>query len=240
MIAPQDAQAPAARPTVGDTITVVHRAAVPAGALVQPRGPTDSLLATLAAVPEVSREGDSVRIAYTLAVWSPGEHVLEIPGAVVVQGNGTVDTLPAARVTLRVASVLPEGRALDSIAARPAATWVTPTERSLLPLVVLLLPLALAAAIVVLWWRRRGPWTTLPTPAAVAPTDLADRLRRWHAAGEHALVLDHLIAALGDSDASRVWRADVARVRFDPHATAEVAELVERGLALLGTPVGSR
>ena len=81
------------RPTVGDTLTVVQRVPAPAGALVQPRLPDDSLVATVLGVPSVQREGDSVRIAYTVTVWAPGRHELRLPGALVLGPDGAVDTL---------------------------------------------------------------------------------------------------------------------------------------------------
>jgi hypothetical protein len=231
-------QAQAARPTVGDTVTVVHRVAVPAGALVQARGPDDTTIVTLAGFPEVSREGDSVRIAYTLSVWSTGEHDLTIPGAVVVHGDGRVDTLPPARVRLSVASVLPEDVPADSVAPRAAAPWIRRDEASGWPFVVLLGPLLLALLVTAWWWRRRGRAVDEVPLAPATSTPRAERIRAWTAAGETALALDHLLHAVPEEDASRSWRDAVARVRFDPAARAEAERLVDEGLALLeaGSP----
>jgi hypothetical protein len=222
----------AARPTVGDTVTVIHRVAVPAGALVQARGPEDTTIVTLAGLPDVSREGDSVRIAYTLSVWATGQHSLEIPGAVVVHGDGRVDTLPPARVRLDVASVLPD-RPVDSIAPRAPSPWVRREEASGWPFIVLGLPLLLALLAVGWWWRRRGP-----RPAAIAPPpaprgDAASRIRRWSTAGETGLALDHLLHALPEDDRTRAWRREVEAVRFDPAAATRAVALVEEGLRLL-------
>ena len=108
------------RLTVGDTTTIVQRVAVPAGALVQPQAPTDTTLATLLGPPSVTREGDSVRIAYRVTVWAPGQNTLTIPGAVVVRLDGQIDTLPDARVPLNIASVLPTGRPAAQVAPKQA------------------------------------------------------------------------------------------------------------------------
>ena len=227
--APQQGQGP----TVGDTLTVIHRVAVPPGALVQPRGPTDSTLATLVGTPELVREGDSVRIAYTIAVWSPGRHRLTIPGAVVVEGNGRIDTLPDATVTLQVASVLPERVSAESIVPRDARPWVARSDVSLLPFVVLLVPVALLVAGATLWWRRRGPVVAEVGPPAVDPGAHAARLDAWLAAGEVALVVDHLAALLPRDDVTEPWRARMRRDRFDPDARDELGTLAREGLDLL-------
>jgi hypothetical protein len=235
----QDPARPA-RPTVGDTLTVVHRIAVPVGTLVQPRGPTDSTLATLIGPPVVSREGDSVRIAYTVAVWAPGQHDLVIPGAITVAGDGTVDTLADATVRYDVASVLPPRVAAESVTPQAAQPWVERAEPSGWPFLVLLLPVVLVLAAAALWWRRRGkgPATT-PIPSDQG-SSVRSRLERWQAAGESALVIDHLLGALPVDAATNTWRARVEAIRFDPAARAQLDELVTEGLRLFDAHRGGR
>ncbi len=227
------AQAPAQagrRPTVGDTITVVQRVAAPPGALVQPRPPGDTLVATWLAPPEVSREGDSVRIAYTLTVWAPGRNDLELPGAILVTRDGAVDTLPAARVRLEVTSVLPADTRPETVPPRAARPWVPRADRTGLPWLVLV-PLALLVLAAAGWaWRRRGP-VPPPVTAPASPRTPTARLEAWLAQGEAALVVDHLATDLRDAPEAEDWRAAVAAVRFTPGAGAALAALAREGLA---------
>ncbi len=220
------------RPTVGDTLTVVHRIAVPVGALVEPRAPEDSSLATLVGAPDVRREGDSVRIAYTIAVWAPGDNELVIPGAIVVAPGGRIDTLPDARVALRVATVLPSGERAESIAPRAARPWVERATASALPFAVLLVPVLLALAAAAIWWRRRGPQAAA-AGRAVAPLARPERITAWLDAGQVTMAVDHLGAALPDSEAANAWRQAVRSIRFDPAAADRLGELAREGLALL-------
>lgn len=221
------------RPTVGDTLTIVHRVVAPDGALVQPRGPTDSTLATLVGTPEVRREGDSVRIAYTVAVWSPGRRELVIPGPIVVRGSGAIDTLPDARVTLDVASVLPERVTAESIAPRAARPWVERASASLLPLAALLVPVALALAALALWWRRRGRLEPLPPPPSLDGAARIMQLGRWLDAGEATLAVDHIASMLPAGEQAEAWRQRVAAVRFAPDGAERLAILGREGLRML-------
>lgn len=238
----QQAQDPTrpARPTVGDTLTVVHRAAVPIGTLVQPRGPSDSTLATLIGPPVVSREGDSVRIAYTLAVWAPGRHNLVIPGAVTVAGNGTVDTLPDATVSFEVASLLPPRVAVESVTPQAAQPWVERTEASGWPFLVLLVPVLLLLAAIAWLWRRRGTVGASPAATVIDPAAIRVRLDHWRASGEPMLVIDHLLAQLPETAATEAWRAKVDAIRFDPAAGSQLDGLATEGMQLLDAAPGAR
>lgn len=230
----RQAQGGGQRPTVGDTVQVVQRIAAPPGALVQPRGPADSSLATLLGPPEVSREGDSVRIGYTLSVWAAGRNELVLPGAVVIRVDGRVDTLPDARVLLDVASVLPEGARPEAVTPKAARPWVPRADRTLLPVLVLL-PIVCAFLVLGAWaWRRRGP---LPPPSA--PPGLAhvpvERLAAWLDAGEGGLVVDHLGPRLDGRPEAAAWREAVAAVRFTAGSEAALVALARDGLALVRT-----
>ncbi len=228
---PQD-QGGAQRPTVGDTINVVQRIAAPPGALVQPRALTDSSLATLLGPPDVSREGDSVRIGYTLSVWAAGRNELVLPGAVVIGTDGRVDTLPDARVQLDVASVLPEGARPEAVTPQAARPWVPRADRTALPFLVLL-PIVIALLALAAWaWRRRGP---LPPPVAppMAPHVSVQRLAAWLDAGEAGVVVDHLMPRLAGRADAEAWREAVAAVRFTPGGETALAGLARDGIALL-------
>lgn len=225
-------------PTVGDTLRVVHRIMAPPGSLVQPRSPLDSMLATVVGVPLVEREGDSVRIAYTVAVWSPGRNTLTIPGPVVVHSNGMVDTLPASRVVLNVASVLPGGVPAESLTPRDARPWVERVEASALPLAVLVLPLALLFIAAALLWRRRGrPEPQIDGPSGDLNQD-RERIASWRKAGEVALAIDHLSSVLGDETEAEEWRKRVRVVRFRPDSEVSLEPLLDEGLTLLAKGEG--
>lgn len=215
-------------PTVGDTVVVIHRVLAPPGALVQPGAPRDSTIATLLRAPDVVREGDSVRIAYTLTVWSAGRHEVVLPGAIVVGIDGKVDTLADARIGLEVASLLPADTPIESIPPQAARPWVPRADRTELPFLVIL-PLVAALILLAGWlWRRRGP-AIPPPPAVPAPVPDPDRLAGWLVAGEAGLVVDHLLHDPAGLPAG--WPAAVAEVRFTPGADSRLAELAREGLA---------
>jgi hypothetical protein len=225
-------QQQAPRYTVGDTTTIVHRVSVPQGALVQPRGPADTTIATLLGRPRVSREGDSVRIAYTVTLWAPGPQTLVLPGAIVARLDGTIDTLPDARVAVQVGSLLPTDRPAAQVAPRQARPWIPRADRTLLPWGVAAIMLVLVALVGWWHWRRRGP-TPDPVAAPVAPpTDLA-RLRRWVALGEIRLVVQHLEPLLATHPDAGRWQEQVAAIRFAPTEGERLHALAEEGLALL-------
>lgn len=218
--------------TVGDTFTVVHRVAVLPGSVVQPRPPADSSIATLMGAAQMSREGDSVRIAYTVAVWSPGRSELVLPGAIVVGANGTIDTLPDARIMLDIASVLPVGQPIATVDPRAARPWVERTERSLLPVIVLL-PIALVVVAALHWQRRRRGPVPPPAEAITTPPTEATRLMAWLDAGEVQIVADHLESALADVGDAAAWREKLEAVRFAPADEAGLDALCRDGLDLL-------
>lgn len=218
--------------SVGDTFTIVHRVAVPPGSVVQAGTDLDSTLVTLLGSPNVRREGDSVRIAYSIAVWAPGTNELLIPGAITVGADGRIDTLPDARIMLEVGSVLPPGQADSLVMPKAARPWVPRGDKSWLPF-LLLLPVAAGLLAAAWWWRRRrGPVPAAPTAVSVPVIGL-DRLRRWQKAGASDLVLEHLVHALADAPRATEWHQQIQAVRFAPGHEAERDELIAQGIALL-------
>jgi hypothetical protein len=220
------------KPTVGDTTTVVYRVSVPPGALVQPRAPTDTTVATLLGAPVVTREGDSVRVALTVTLWSPGRHTLVLPGAVIVRTDGRIDTLPDSRVMLDVASVLPSGRPVASVTPKQARPWVARADRTLLPWALSLILLLAVAAAAIWHWRRRGPLAAIPAARGAPPVD-PERLTRWIAAGESRLAVQHLEVALRGRASAVDWLARAEAVRFAPEVHADLAALADEGMRLL-------
>jgi hypothetical protein len=222
--------------TVGDTVTIVRRIPAPPGAVIEARPPADSGVATLIAPPVLTREGDSVRIAYTIAVWSAGRNDVVFPGAVVIDQRGHVDTLADAHVALDVASVLP-AKSASAIAPHPARPWLVRGDLSLLPFVVLL-PLALALVSALhWWWRRLGP-VPVPAPSAPLNVTLTDaRIAAWVAGGESRLALEHLDAMLRDRPECAGWCARAADVRFAHGNDGIVDELVREGSRLAAAPL---
>lgn len=221
------------RPTVGDTITVVRWVAAPPGAVLEARPPADSSIATLAAPPVLVREGDSVRVTYSLALWAPGSSDLTLPGVIVVRPDGQVDTLADFHQSVTVASVLPGGRDPKSIAPMRPSTWIPHGARSVLPFAVII-PLALVVIALLQWrwWRRPR---TVP-PAAVPPTPhlTTARVDAWIAAGESRLVLDFVAAMTRDQEDFADWRARADALRFALAHDPELAALAREGVHRIG------
>ncbi len=219
--------------TVGDTLTIVHRVAAPIGAVVQARAPQDSTIATLVGMPLVTREGDSVRIAYTVAVWAPGRSDLILPGPIVIGMNGRIDTLANAHVALNVASLLPAGQVPGKVPPRPSHGWIPRADSSVLPFGVLLPLVLLSLALVHRLVRRRGKPVVDPV-AAGQPLVGRERLERWLAAGEPRLALDHLEWLTRDRADLAEWRERVDAVRFAPGVDRELVTLVHEGCERAG------
>ena len=188
-------------PTVGDTIWVARAVAVPPGATLRPADwdapdPVERLGA-----PRVSLRGDSTEIAYPIVVWRPGTLTVELPGPLLLHPDGRVDSLPAAPVALRIASVLPAVPADSTLAPQPRAEFVPRATVSPVPLLVLLAAAALLLAPLHWWWRRRGH----PRPRPVLPTARAEPpLERWADAGESRAVASVAAARLRAGIAARM------------------------------------
>ncbi len=229
----------AALPSVGDTIWLRRGVAAPAGWTV--RAPEWELTGTVERLgrPHLVRRGDSAEVAWPVAAWAPGEHLVMVPGPVLVQPNGVEDSLPAQPATIVVRSVLPAAPPDSAITPQPPAPVVPSVERSILPLLGLL---AVAAALLLplhWWWRRRGPAVTVTQPGVpVAEPPVAG----WAAAGEGRVVLDAAVERLRSAIEARRTDAALAdantllaaleAARFADRPAADAPELYERAAAL--------
>jgi hypothetical protein len=188
-------------PTVGDTVWLSRVVRVPPGHVVraadwEPEDPVELL-----GRPRVVSRGDSAEISYPVALWRPGQHLIEVPGPLLLRSGGTVDSLGGERVPLTVRSVLPSVPRDSVLRPQPRASVVWRSDPSLLPLIVLwclglviLIPLHL-------WWRRRGPAvpSTYPSPSIPEPP-----LDRWADAGEYRAVAGVAASRLRNLVAQRV------------------------------------
>jgi hypothetical protein len=171
----------AGAPTVGDTVWVSRTIDLPPGRTVRPADwhPDDPV--ELLGAPRVVTRGGTADIAYPVVIWEAGPRTLEVPGPLLLASDGGVDSLPAARVVVQVASVLPAG-ADSTLRPQPRADFVPLTDRS--PIVgVVLVGLAILLLLPLhWWWRRRGRARPRPLAALVDPARAP--LERWASAGE--------------------------------------------------------
>jgi hypothetical protein len=174
-------------PTVGDTVWVSHVISLPVGMSVRARPLEATGALEPLGPPEVVLTATSAEVRYPMVAWRPGQHLLVIPGVILVRPDGWSDTLGTARATITVTTVLPDQPG-DSIAPRPPAAAVPRQIPSPAPVLVLVLLAALSLLPVVRWWRRRDPPAPLGTPPAPLPAP--ETIRTWAAAGELHAALD--------------------------------------------------
>lgn len=213
-------------PTVGDTVWVAVRVAVPSGYLLRPQPIDLGELGQSLGSAEVSYGGDSVSVRYPVAFWHPGNHRIAVPGPIVVSTAGRSDTLPAREVVVPIASVLPAGQDKQTVAARDPAGLLPQSDRSWLPLVVLFALWGGAFG----WLRRRSVRraklrrSDTPPVAVAAEPAVEPALVEWAALGEGRTALDgwaHLI------------EARLAGQHLGPERIQTAQPLLER-MALLG------
>jgi hypothetical protein len=189
-------------PTVGDTLWLSRTVAVPPGRTLRPADwrPDDPV--ELLSPPRVTVRGDSADVVYLVVIWRSGTQVVQVPGPLLLGAAGGVDSLPPERITLRIASVLPDVPRDSSLAPQPRADFVPRGAVSLIPLLVSWAAGALLLAPLHWWWRRRGP------PAPACPPSSAARAEppvvRWADAGEPRAVAATVMARLRGAIALRV------------------------------------
>jgi hypothetical protein len=234
-----------ALPSVGDTIWVRRPVAAPAGWTV--RAPDWELSGAVERLgrAHVVRRGDSAVVAWPVAAWAPGEHLLSVPGPVLVHPNGIEDSLPAQPMTIVVRSVLPPAPADSTIKPQPPAPVVPTMERSVVPLLVLL---GAAGALLLplhWWWRRRGPAMAAPPPVI---STVEPPIDRWADAGEGRVVLNAAVERLRGAIEAR--RSDAAlpeatlmltaleAARFADEPVPDAGDLYHRAVSLEARLVG--
>jgi hypothetical protein len=222
-------------PQVGDTIWLT-RSVFAAGREVraaawQPEGVIEALGPGL-----VVRRGDAVEVRYPAVGWLPGNHVVQVPGPVLVSPDGTTDTMPAQPVTVTIASVLPDLPGDSLPEPQPEAALVLRPERTPLPLILLLAVTGLLLAPFHFAWRRRGP---PPAPSGVgAASEAPVPAGRWAAAGEVRAVLAvagtrlrRAVAETPSADASALL-AELESAAYGPVSPPNSPELVARAGAM--------
>jgi hypothetical protein len=191
-------------PTVGDTIWLSRTVAVRTGYVVrasewEPADPVE-----LRGRARVVITGDSAEISYPIVVWRPGQHLVEVPGPLLLGAGGLVDSLPSQRVQLLVRSVLPPTAGDTLPPPQPRASLVPRQQLSIVPL-VLLWSIALVALLPLhLWWRRRGK--PMP-PLAPLPNLPEPPIARWADDGEYRAVANVAAARLRSAIAQQVAAA---------------------------------
>ena len=225
--------------TVGDTVWIERAVASVGSSVLRPQvwnlGPVGQQLGP--ADVRVGAGGAVVR--YALVLWYPGEHLLTMPGPVVVKRDGSSDTLPPSSARVRVTSVLPAGAQRVTLPPKPARTPVSLAERSLVPLAAILLVTALLWSVIAWLWRRRGALPPVPPPKPTAQVfHDPQTLSRWAAAGEHRVALDgwgwilarrmHLSSDLEETGRIQKVLDEIADSVYSPRASRYFAELCRR------------
>lgn len=220
-------QAEPSTPLVGDTVWVEREVRAPAGSLLRPLPWAPGEVASLLGPPEVVVQPGGWLLRYPLVFWRAGTHRVVVPGPLVIRADGGTDSLPSRAAEIEIASLLPEGR-VDTLPPEPPAELLPAGERSMLPVLVLLLLSAGILAPVHWAWRRRGRLArpTGTTPGSVLlPEPL---LARWAELGEWRVAADGWIARLETRPGNPETDALVAALRaarFESEDTAALARL---------------
>ena len=225
--------------TVGDTVWIERAVASVGSSVLRPQVWNVGTVGQQLGPAEVRVGAGGAVVRYALVLWYPGEHLLTMPGPVVVKRDGSSDTLPPSSVRVRVTSVLPAGAQRVTLPPKPARTPVSLAERSLLPLAAIMLVTALLWGVVAWLWRRRGPLPSVPSSRPTVQVFHDPKtLSSWAAAGEHRVALDGWGWILArrmhqSSDLEEVGRIqkvldEIADSVFSPRGSAYFAELCRR------------
>jgi hypothetical protein len=214
----------AAGPLVGDTVWIDRTVTAQAGSLLRPIPWDPGEKASLLGPPVVEVQTNGWILRYPLVFWEAGRHRLVVPGPLVIRQDGRTDSLPARTVEVDIASLVPASQS-DTTSPRPAAELLPAGERTLQPVVVLLLLGTMVLVPVHWWWRRRGPPMPRITERPASGLPGPDLLARWEELGEWRVVADTWIARLeGEARGEEADRL-VTALRAARYGSADAAEL---------------
>lgn len=202
--------------TVGDTVWLERRFALPDGWRLRPgRLASDDEVEALAD-PTVLRSGGEWVVRYPVAAWSPGPHTVTLPPIWRLGPDAQADSVPGGTAAFMLASVIPD--TLKRPEPRPALAPMRAAQQDArLPAVALLLTAAALAGGI--RWRRRPP-RALPAMAPSVPAAAVPD-RRWLEAGEPKAVAARAAGRL---------RTAIARLVPEAHlglSTSDCLELVQ-------------
>ena len=101
-------------PAVGDTVTVSRTIEVGSDARARAQPLASSLLVEPLADPVVLRNDRGILVRYTLSVFEPGRHPVDIPPVELVRRDGRVDVVGSETAWITIRSVLPAGDSLPA------------------------------------------------------------------------------------------------------------------------------
>lgn len=218
-----------ARPTVGDTVTLVRRVAAEPAASVRPDPITASEFLQPLMAPRWSYAEGEIAVVYRVAFFSSGEQRVAVPAVDITYADGRVVTLPSAIVNVTVTSVLPD---VPTARLRPQAS-VGPIARPrqrLLPVVLLPGSVLVGVVLLVAWRRRRAPRPAVPE---ILHAEAQVPLEDWIAAGESraaatvvALKLRGILAALVPEVRAHEDTDQLAAAILEEHRSTEAVALV--------------
>jgi hypothetical protein len=227
-------------PSIGDTIWVERNVGQVGTAVVRPQPWSLGTLGQQLGPASVQLGTAGALVRYALVIWYPGEHVLTMPGPVLVRRDGRSDTLQVGTVRVRVASVLPAGADRSRLAPRPASVPLPLEARAWIPLAVLVSLVLASGTLAAFRWRRRGRGRVHRLPEA--PATPAEALVSWARNGEHRAALHEwswMLAErlrtsqdLEETAALQRLLDEIALHSFSPRSPAVLAALCERAARL--------
>jgi len=228
-------------PSIGDTIWVERNVGQVGTAVVRPQPWSLGSLGQQLGPATVQLGQDGALVRYALVIWYPGEHVLSMPGPVLVWRDGRSDTLPAGIVRVRLLSVLPDDAERARLAPRPLSAPLPLEARAWVPLAALVGVVLIALTVAALRWRRRGRGRVhhLPEARATPP----DVLASWTRNGEHRAALHEwawmlaerlrVTQDLEETAALQRLLDEISLNSFSPRSPATLAALCERAARMV-------